>query len=121
MLPNPGGRLSPGDIIGRNQEIARYWKILGRQGLILAAERRIGKTSIVQKMQADEADGFHTIYQDLEHVHGLVELVRSVYRAVGERLELPAKKRLKAKALDLWSTLAPKKLVEIDVPQAADR
>lgn len=121
LLPNPGGRLSCEAIIGRTNEISRYWKILERQGLVLAAERRIGKTSIVRKMQAHELDGFHLIYQDLEHVHSLVELVRAVYRSVGEHLELSRSQRIKATALDLWSKLAPKSIGEINVPQAADR
>lgn len=44
MRINPGGRLNTEDIIGRDNEIARYWRVLERQGLVISAERRIGKT-----------------------------------------------------------------------------
>ncbi len=50
LVVNPGGRLGVEDIVGREQEIQRYWKILERQGLVLGAERRLGKTHIVLKM-----------------------------------------------------------------------
>ena len=47
----PGGLLDTKDVIGRDEEIARYWQILNRQGLVLSAERRIGKTHILFKMR----------------------------------------------------------------------
>ena len=49
MQINPGGRLQPEDVIGRDREIARYWQVLDRQGLVISAERRIGKTHILCK------------------------------------------------------------------------
>ena len=51
MQINPGGRLDIRDVVGRDNEIARYWEILARQGLVLSAERRIGKTHIALKMR----------------------------------------------------------------------
>ena len=51
MQINPGGRLNTKDVMGRDNEIARYWRVLERQGLVISAERRIGKTHIVLKMR----------------------------------------------------------------------
>ena len=34
MQINPGGRLQPEDVVGRDREVARYWEILDRQGLV---------------------------------------------------------------------------------------
>ena len=51
MQINPGGRLDIKDVIGRDHEIDRYWRVLDRQGLVLSAERRIGKTHILLKMR----------------------------------------------------------------------
>ena len=51
MQINPGGRLNTRDVVGRDNEIARYWRVLERQGLVISAERRIGKTHIVLKMR----------------------------------------------------------------------
>lgn len=116
LVVNPGGRLGIDDIVGREQEIRRYWRILERQGLILGAERRIGKTHIVLKMHEAGRDGFATFYQDLEAVHGLTELVRALYRAVDHQLS--GLKKAKRKAVDLWSTVLPKKLGNLDLPDA---
>ena len=33
MQINPGGRLNTEDVIGRDDEIARYWRVIERQGL----------------------------------------------------------------------------------------
>lgn len=117
LVANPGGRLNVEDIIGREQEIRRYWKVLERQGLVLGAERRLGKTHIVWKMHAVGRQGFTTFYQDLEQVHGLTELVRALYRAVDRQLSGLAK--AKRRAIDAWTTLVPKKLGEMELPDAS--
>ena len=41
MQINPGGRLNTRDAVGRDNEIARYWQVLERQGLVISAERRL--------------------------------------------------------------------------------
>jgi len=116
LIANPGGRLSGEDIVGREGEVRRYWKVLERQGLVLGAERRLGKTHIVLKMHETGHDGFVTFYQDLERVHSLLELVRSLYRTVNHQLSDLGK--VKKKAIDFWSTLLPKKLGELELPEA---
>lgn len=116
IVVNPGGQLALEDIVGRGQEIRKYWKVLGTRGLILGAERRLGKTHIVRKMHETGHEGFVTFYQDLEAVHGLTELVRALYRAVDHQLALPAK--AKKRVIDFWSTLLPKKLGALELPDA---
>ena len=59
MQINPGGRLNTKDVTGRDGEIARYWRVLERQGLVISAERRIGKTHIVLKTST-RSDGHET-------------------------------------------------------------
>ena len=44
---NPGGSLDPKFIFGRDRLIEQIWNVLDRQCVLLNAERRIGKTSIV--------------------------------------------------------------------------
>ena len=58
MQINSGGRLDTKDIIGRDNEIDRYWRVLQRQGLVLSAERRIGKTHILFKMREECQSGY---------------------------------------------------------------
>jgi hypothetical protein len=117
MQPNPGGRLALADIVGRTREIERYWQILERQSLILGAERRIGKSHIVWKMHGDGRAGFLTFYQDLEAVHGILELVRELYRTISPRLTRVG--RLKGAAISAWDALLPKRYGELDLPDAA--
>ena len=111
MQINPGGRLNTKDVLGREKEIAKYWTILKRQGLILSAERRIGKTHIALKMRDFCHEGYLPFYQDLESVHSIKELIRSIYRTFGESLSKSG--RFKA-YLANWLTLLPERLGSSD-------
>lgn len=119
MHINPGGVIDPDELVGRTQEIEKYWRILERQGLILSAERRIGKTSIVKKMHHCGRHGFITFYQELEKIHSVLELVRSMYDTVSQTVSLGAK--IKGKFVNVWAALAPARIKDIDLPQAKDK
>ena len=110
MQINPGGRLQPEDVIGRDREIARYWQVLDRQGLVISAERRIGKTHILFKMEAECPDSYLAIYQDLEAIHSAGGLVRSIYAAADSG-------SFKAKVAK-WSDLLPSRIGSIHLPSA---
>jgi hypothetical protein len=115
---NPGGRLSLDQIVGREREIERYWRILERQGLVLSSERRLGKTHIVLKMHGLRREGFVTFFQDLERVHALPELIGSIYKAVSSHLSTPGK--VKEAAIDAWTSVAPKKIADLELPAARE-
>ena len=115
MQINPGGRLSTEDIIGRDGEIARYWSVLERQGLVISAERRIGKTHIVLKMQEECRSGYLPFYQDLEAVHSVADLIRSIYRLIEQSSNAPP--RIRAR-IAKWSGLFPKKIAGLELPTA---
>ena len=113
MQINPGGRLNTKDVVGRDAEIARYWDVLERQGLVISAERRIGKTHIVLKMRDECRSGYLPFYQDLEAVHSTTDLIRSIYSTVHRSLSaLPSFKAHIAK----WSSLLPGKIAGVDLP-----
>ena len=115
MQINPGGRLDIKDVIGRDREIDRYWRVLRRQGLLLSAERRIGKTHILFKMREECQSGYVAFYQDLEAVHSIADLIRSIFRTVQQSSgALPNVKAYIAK----WSALLPGKIAGIDLPTA---
>ena len=115
MQINPGGRLNTKDVMGRDNEIARYWGVLERQGLVISAERRIGKTHIVLKMQDECRNGYLPVYQDLEGVHSIADLVRSIYGTVQQSSR--ASPSLKARIVK-WSGLLPGKIAGVDLPTA---
>ena len=113
MQINPGGSLDTKDVIGRDTEIARYWRVLERQGLVISAERRIGKTHIVWKMRDECRPGYLPFYQDLEKVHTTADLTRSIYETVHQSLRaLPALKAQFAK----WTALLPGKIAGVELP-----
>lgn len=78
MKANPGGQLSPDQIVGRDILIESLWRILDRQSLVLAAERRLGKTSILKKMVAAPRSGWKPVFRDLERVRTPLEFVEVV-------------------------------------------
>ena len=116
MQINPGGRLDTKDVMGRDNEIARYWSVLERQGLIISAERRIGKTHIVLKMLDECRNGYLPFYQDLERVHSMGDLIRSIYDTIQQSLSTWPK--LKAH-IAKWSSLLPNKIASVNLPTGA--
>ena len=115
MQINPGGRLDTKDVVGRDNEIDRYWRVLERQGLVISAERRIGKTHIVLKMRDECRSGYLPFYQDLEAVHSIPDLIRSIYHTVHQSLSASSSLKLKAH-IARWSSLLPSKVSGIDLP-----
>ena len=115
MQINPGGRLNTKDVMGRDNEIGRYWQVLQRQGLVISAERRIGKTHIVLKMRDECRSGYLPFYQDLEAVHSIPELIRSIYDTVQQSSSALPSVKLKA-YIAKWSSLLPSKISGVDLP-----
>jgi hypothetical protein len=83
---NPGGSLDPQFIFGRDPLIRQIWDVLDRQCVLLNAERRIGKTSIVRKMAAAPPAGWLAVFQDLEKIHTAHEFSEAVFHQVQEYL-----------------------------------
>jgi hypothetical protein len=100
---NTGGNLSPSEVIGRDPLIERLWDTLRRQSIQLTAERRMGKTAIVKKMQAEARDGFLCFYRDVESCTTPAEFVERVAEDVSKRL--PAEQQAANWLKDAWDTL----------------
>lgn len=103
MKANPGGQISINEIQGRDLIISSIWETLESQSVIMTAERRIGKTSIIKKMQAQPPKGWVPVFQDLEQHHSANEFAVDVYNAVQNFLGAghKATKTLK----DIWGSL----------------
>jgi len=82
MKSNPGGYIGSEDVIGRDGFIDLLWKVINQQSLVLSAERRMGKTCIVQKMAAEAPKGIIAIYHDFEGVESPLEFVRILFNDV---------------------------------------
>ncbi|MDJ0568520.1 MAG: helix-turn-helix transcriptional regulator [Pleurocapsa sp. MO_192.B19] len=77
---NPGGQISPEEVIGREQLIKDLWDRLRQQSLIFSGERRIGKSSILKKMKFEPPEDMLPIYRDLEGIRTPIEFVEGVWQ-----------------------------------------
>jgi hypothetical protein len=75
---NPGGRLSPGEVVGCDAFIAAMWDALKRQGVVLSGERRMGKTSVLNKMEAETPLDRCALKRSLQGIKSPEEFVRAL-------------------------------------------
>ncbi|MBP3954895.1 AAA family ATPase [Gemmata sp. G18] len=86
MKAVPGGSVPLNEIFGRDLLITELWRALETNSLRLEAERRIGKTSILRKMESQPANGWEAVFMDVENVHSADEFAERVCEKVHERL-----------------------------------
>jgi hypothetical protein len=86
MRTNPGGGLAPAEVVGRDALIADLWDKLERHSVMMTAERRMGKTSVLRKMLAQQPPGVTAFYWDLENIRSPEALVREIFNKVSEDL-----------------------------------
>ena len=97
MKANPGGAVSPENVMGRDHLIDRLWATLKHQSLVLVAERRMGKTCIIKKMEAQPPDGTMIRVRDVGGVSSPIEFVERVAEDVEKHLNLFQKTATKTK------------------------
>ncbi len=113
MKTNPGGQLDPKEVLGRDDLIQELWETLEKQSVIMTAERRIGKTSVMSKMQAEPRSGWIPIYQDLEKFQTSLEFAMAVSGIVQSFSSFPKKAGIKAS--DLLKHLESVKIGPVEV------
>lgn len=86
MKANPGGQIDLKSLIGRSEIIGLIWDTLEQQSIVMTAERRIGKTTIIRKLNAEPPPNWVPVFQDLEKCHSAVEFAMAVYREVHQFL-----------------------------------
>lgn len=84
---NPGGRLAPAQIVGRDEFLSQVWRVLEQQSILLTAERRMGKTSVLNKMVAEPRAGACPVKRSLQGITSSDEFVRTLIGDV--ELNLP--------------------------------
>ena len=97
MKANPGGHIPSTEVIGRDDLIRTLWRTLERQSIVLNAERRMGKTSVVQKMTDEPRKDTLPIYRDLEEIYTPLEFAQSVFRDVEQYLGRMQRNAVKAR------------------------
>src|SRR3978361_2185607 len=73
---NPGGALTPAEVVGRDAFVAAIWEALERQSVLLTAERRMGKTSVLLKLEAQPPAHVCVIKRTLQGIRSPDEFVR---------------------------------------------
>ena len=76
--------LLTGQIWDREALMADLWRTLDNQSVYFTGERRMGKTSVINKMRADPASGKRMIYLDVEDAASASDFALLVYRKVTE-------------------------------------
>lgn len=82
MRCNPGGQIATDEVLGRDALVRRLWSVLHRQSIVLGAERRLGKTCVIQKMIKEAPPGVLAIYRDMERVQTTLEFAELVFHDV---------------------------------------
>jgi hypothetical protein len=65
---NPGGALQPHEVIGREAFAEGLWRAIAVQGVLLTAERRMGKTSLLKKLRAEERAGYVLVSRNVQSI-----------------------------------------------------
>jgi len=116
MKANPGGMIPPDQVIGRDELIANLWSVLEQRSVTLSAERRMGKTTVIRKMEAEGKAGQLIIFRDLENVRSPVEFVELVWQDIESYL---SKKGKAKKVRDFLSQLNGVEFAGIKFPDIA--
>jgi hypothetical protein len=82
MKSNPGGKISPEEAVGREELIEHIWNILESQSIYMNAERRIGKTTVLDILNSNPRDGWLPAKRDLEACHTALDFANIVYEQI---------------------------------------
>lgn len=85
MKPNPGGIITGEAIIDRENEINEIWHALENQSVVLTSERRVGKTSVLRKMEENPKNDWIPILYMVESKWHPIEFVEGLYETLIEK------------------------------------
>lgn len=118
MRTNPGGQLAPNEVVGRDREIESLWSHLDRQSVVITAERRMGKTSLVKKMIAESPEQIECIYQELEGIRSPLKFVEAIIHEIST--DLSWQQQTKGKWQKFHQAMSEAKLMGVTVPKATE-
>lgn len=94
--PSPGGLLGPEDVVGRNDEIERAWELLDRASVRLNEPRRVGKTSVLIKMEAEPPPGWTCVRQSFQGVNTVEDMAARALSGIARHQRLSRRVRQRA-------------------------
>ena len=97
MKANPGGQIDLKAVVGRDRLIQLLWETVEQQSVVITAERRIGKTTVIKKMVSEPALGWLPVFQDLERYHSAAEFAMAIYKEIHQFLNNKGRATRRAK------------------------
>jgi hypothetical protein len=97
--------------------IQHIWTVLEGQSVVLTAERRIGKTSILKKMMSEPQAGKTLVFRDLENIHTPLEFAECIFEDV--ETFLPPARRAASKTRRFLSSLGSSEIKGFKLPAIA--
>ncbi len=88
---NRGSTPAPDEIVGRNAFVTLLWRRLERESVLLTAQRRLGKSSVLILVKAAPPENTLILKRDLENVRTPIEFVERILEDIMQHL--PVQKR----------------------------
>ena len=73
------------DFFNRVHELERLWRRLGNDNVLLLAPRRVGKTSLLRRLESDPESGIDAVYVSLADRGTEVDFIVRLYQAIARR------------------------------------
>jgi hypothetical protein len=80
VKPNPGGQIDADEIVGRDGLVRQMWGILEGRSIYMNDLRRVGKTQILNRMEALAPESWLVIKRDLGGFHSAAEFAAWTFR-----------------------------------------
>jgi hypothetical protein len=124
-MTNSSNRIPPlSAIVGRDVLAQRVWQMLADRSILLTAERRMGKTYLLYKLQGEAEQqqqnwiqGWYCIFQDLSRASSPLEFVQSVFDQA--ELRLSGKRKIAEKTRRFLNRFSEFKVGSVQFPKAA--
>ncbi len=111
-------------IVGRDALAQTVWQILADRSVLLTAERRMGKTYLLYKLQGEAEQqqqnwipGWYCIFQDLSRASSPLEFVQSVFDQA--QVQLSRKQKIAEKTRRFLSRFSEFKVGSVQFPKVA--
>jgi hypothetical protein len=123
-MTNSHHRVPLSAIVGRDALAQTVWQMLADRSVLLTAERRMGKTYLLYKLQGEAEQqqqnwisGWYCIFQDLSRASSALEFVQSVF----DRAEahLSRRKKIAETTRRFLSRFSELKVGPVQLPKAA--
>jgi hypothetical protein len=123
-MTNSHNRVPLSAIVGRDALAQTVWQMLADRSVLLTAERRMGKTYLLYKLQGEAEQqqqnwisGWYCIFQDLSRASSALEFVQSVF----DRAEahLSRRKKIAETTRRFLSHFSELKVGPVQLPKAA--